>query len=216
MQKSEETQINIDGKGFQHKQNPRDQPRVPKAREWKKKREGLSYGCTAKGKKEGSINSNFIVGISFSKGVVLCKQYFGPIIATKFADIVDSSFHSTFENSINPVPKRDLIDGCPRQNSRTAHNDVARISGLAFKIPPGSPNLNAIKNFLNLVVHKLNNRAIERVKRCMLSFPVKIIDKIISAKDKQINTVLKHSYQLSQTAQEAPQFGHQLTKLSQI
>ena len=121
-----------------------------------------------KGKKEGSINSNFIVGISFSKGVVLCKQYFGPIIATKFANIVDSSFHSTFENSINPVPKRDLIDGCPRQNSRTAHNDVARIGGLAFKIPPRSPNLNAIKNFFNLVVHKLNNRAIEKALQTKL------------------------------------------------
>ena len=120
---------------------------MPKAREYRKKSEGLSYGCTAKGKKEGSIDSNFIVGISFSKGVVLCKQYFGPIKVSKFADIVDSGFHSTFENSINPVPKRDLIDVCPRQNSRIAHNDVAQIGGLAFKIPPRSPDLNAIKNF---------------------------------------------------------------------
>ena len=39
----------VDGKGFQYKQNPRDQARAPKAREWRKKSEGLSYGCTARG-----------------------------------------------------------------------------------------------------------------------------------------------------------------------
>lgn len=33
-----------------------------------KKLEGLSYGCTTKGKKERSINSDLIVGMLFSKG----------------------------------------------------------------------------------------------------------------------------------------------------
>ena len=54
-----------------------------------KKSEGLSNGYAAKEKKEGSINSNFIVGILFSIGVVMCEQYFGTITGTKFADIVD-------------------------------------------------------------------------------------------------------------------------------
>ena len=144
----------IEGKGFQYKQNPRDQARGPKAREWRTKSEGLSYGCTTKGKKEGSINSNFIVGIWFSKGVVLCEQYFGSVTGTKFADILDSSFHSAFENSINPVLKRFLMDGCPRQNSRTALRTVARVGGLVFKIPPISPDLNPMENFFNLVVQK--------------------------------------------------------------
>ena len=88
-----------------------------------KKSERLFYGCTSTGKKEGSTNSNFIVGISFRKGVVLCEQCFGPITRTKFAHIVDSSFHSAFENSINP-------------------RAVARIGGLVFKITPRSPDLN--------------------------------------------------------------------------
>ena len=96
------------------------------------------------------------------------------------------------------------MDGCPRQNSKTALRAVARIGGLVFKIPPRSPDLNPIENFFNLVVQKLNNEAIEkditdktfqsfseRVKSCMLSFPVKIIDKIISPMDKRINMVLK-------------------------
>ena len=105
-----QTSLYIDGKGFQYKQSPRHQARAPKARGWRKKSEGLSSGCTAKGKEEGSINSNFIAGISFSKSVVLCEQYFGPITGSIFADIVDLSFDSTFENIINPVLKRFLMD----------------------------------------------------------------------------------------------------------
>ena len=45
-----------DGTGFQYKQNPKDQARAPKVREWRKKSEGLPYDCPAKGKNEGSIN----------------------------------------------------------------------------------------------------------------------------------------------------------------
>ena len=169
-----------------------------------KKSEGLSYGCTAKGKKEGSINSNFIVGISFSKGVVLCEQYFGLITGTKFADILDSSFHSAFENSINPLLKRLLMDGCPKQNSRTALRALAHIGGMVFKIPTRNLDQNPIQNFFNLVVEKLNNETIEkdiadetfqsfleRGKRCVLRFPVKVIDKIISTMDERISAVLK-------------------------
>ena len=73
----------LDGKGFQYKTNPLDQARAPKAREWRKKGEGLKHRCTAKGKKEGAVNCNFIVGISYDKGVVLCEQYFGAITDKK-------------------------------------------------------------------------------------------------------------------------------------
>ena len=145
-----------------------------------------------------------MVGILFGKGVVLCEQYFGPITGPKSANIVDSKFDSAFENSISPVLKRFLMDGCPRQKSRTALHAVAQIGGLVFKISPRSPDLNPIENVFNLVVQKLNNEAIEkditdetfqsfseRVKRCMLSFPVKVIDKIISTVEKRINMVLK-------------------------
>ena len=107
----------IDGKGFQCKKNPRDQARVPKVTEWRKKSERLFYGCTAKGKKDGSINSNFIVGISFGKEIVLCQQYFGPITGTKSAYIADSRFHSPFDTAINPVLKSLLMDGPPRHIS---------------------------------------------------------------------------------------------------
>ena len=64
-----------------------------------------------RGKKEGSMSPNFVVGISFSKGVFLCEQYYGPMTRTKVADILDSSFDSTFQNSINPVLKRFSMEG---------------------------------------------------------------------------------------------------------
>ena len=96
------------------------------------------------------------------------------------------------------------MDGCPRQNSRIALRAIARIGKLVFKIPPRNLDLNLIENVFNLVVQKLNNEAIEkgitdetfqsfseRLKRSMLSFPVKVIDKIISTMDKRINMVLK-------------------------
>ena len=37
----------VDGKDFQYKTNPMDQARAPKAREWRKKGEGLKLRCTA-------------------------------------------------------------------------------------------------------------------------------------------------------------------------
>ena len=96
------------------------------------------------------------------------------------------------------------MDGRPGQNSGIALRAVARIGGLVFKIHPRSPDLNPIEIFFNLVVQKLNNEAIEkdttdetfqsfseRVKRCMLSFRVKVIVKIISTMEKRTNMVLK-------------------------
>ena len=59
----------LDGKGFQYKTNPLGQARAPKSREWRKRGEGLRFGCTAKGRKEGSVNCNFMVGISYNPGL---------------------------------------------------------------------------------------------------------------------------------------------------
>ena len=64
----------LDGKGFEYKSNPHDQARAPRARQWRKRGEGLKFRCTAKGKKEGSTNVNFMVAIAYGKGVVLCEQ----------------------------------------------------------------------------------------------------------------------------------------------
>lgn len=43
----------LDGVSFAYKTNPFDQGSSPRGRIWRKPCEGLDYGCTAKGKKEG-------------------------------------------------------------------------------------------------------------------------------------------------------------------
>ena len=65
----------LDAKGFQFKTRPLDQARAPSSSEGCKKNEGLKFGYTAKGNKVGSINVNFMAGISYNKGVVLCKEH---------------------------------------------------------------------------------------------------------------------------------------------
>ncbi len=193
----------LDGKGFQYKSNPVDQAKAPKSRGWRKKTEGLKTGCTAKGKKEGAINCNFMVGISYNRGVVLCEQYAGSINGEKMANIVRSSFPQAFEKSIDPRSKRFLQDGCPRQNSKTARDAFGSVHAKVFKIPSRSPDLNPIENFFNLVSLKLKQQALDRnieketfkefagrVKKTLLEYPIDDIDKIIDTMDKRIKLVL--------------------------
>lgn len=194
----------LDGKGFEYKQNPLDQARAPKSRAWRQKKEGLEFGCTAKGKKEGATNANFMVAISYDRGVVMCEQYFGSITGAKFADIVNSHFESAFERSINPRARRLLMDGCPRQNSKKAIHAIEGLRGIVFKIPARSPDLNPIENFFNLVSRELQDQALRgritqetfeqfsaRVKETMLSFPYETINNIIDSMDGRINMVIR-------------------------
>ena len=182
----------LDGKRFQYKSNPNDQARAPRARQWRKRGEGLKFRGTAKGKKEGGINVNFMVAISYGKGVVLCEQWGGPITGDKFAAIVRCCFKKAFRNSAK------------RQNSKTAIHAIDRVDGKVFRIPARSPDLNPIENFFNSVTIKLNNDAIDkkitresfeefsqRVKEIMLSFSSKEVDKIIGNTDKRITAVVK-------------------------
>ena len=115
----------------------------------------MKFRCTAKGKKEGSINVSFMVAISYGKGVVLCEQYDGTITGKKFAAIVDSSFPKAFQNSSNPQSKRFLLDGYPRQNLKMTMQAMEKVGGLVLKIPPRSPDLNLIENFFHTLTVRL-------------------------------------------------------------
>ena len=194
----------LDGKGFEYKKNPQDQARAPTAREWRKKGEGLNFGCVAKGKKEGATNANFMVAISYGKGVVLCKRYEGSITGEKFSAIVRAKFPDAFERSSNPRAKRLLMDGCPRQNSKVALKAIHGVQGIVFGIPSRSPDLNPIENFFHLCVKKLKKDANEknitsetfkqfcrRVKQTLFNFPVEKIDDIISSMDKRVGLIIK-------------------------
>ena len=194
----------LDGKSFEYKSNPHDQARAPRARQWRKRGEGLKLRCTAKGKKEGCASANFMVAIAYGKGVVLCEQWEGTIIDEKFASIVKRCLRKAFPNSANPKGKLFLMDGCPRQNSRVAMRAIEKVGAKVFKIPARSPDLNPIENFFNIIAMKLNNDAVENqitresinefslwVKETMQSFSSDHIDKIIDSMDKRITAVIK-------------------------
>ena len=192
----------MDAKGFQFKTNPFDQARAPSAREWRKKGEGLHI--TAKGRKEGAVNANFMVGISYDKGVVLCEQFKGPINGEKMVEMVESSFENAFEKSIAPRDKRFLTDGCPRQNCKKAREAYDNVNAKVFKIPSRSPDLNPIENVFNLVVRELDQQARQRqitketfeqfsarAKQCIENFSINKINNIIGSMDKRIDMVLE-------------------------
>ena len=85
----------LDGVGFQYRANLFNQAGAPKAHDWCQRGEGLDHGCPAKGKKEGAVNCDFMVG------VVLCEQYFGVMTIAKMFGIVDNSFEQVFQKSVN-------------------------------------------------------------------------------------------------------------------
>lgn len=59
------------------KVNPLDQARAPRGRVWRKRSEGLKFGCTANGSKVGTGGrvAKLMVAISFNKGVIACEPY---------------------------------------------------------------------------------------------------------------------------------------------
>lgn len=193
----------MDGVGFEYKTNPLDQARAPGAREWRRSDEGLIV--TSKGKKEGVKNCNFMVGISYRSGVVLCEPYSGSINSNKMVDIVDRAFPLAFRKSNSPRGRRVLMDGCPRQNSVKAFKAYDRVHAKMFRIPPRSPDLNPAENFFNLIKRELKKQAIQqqitketmeefktRVKNLMENYPCDKIDKIIDTMDKRIDLILKN------------------------
>ena len=62
----------LDGVGFMHKVNPRDQSLAPRTMAWRKPRDGLSYNQTTKGSHEGSggRTANFLVAVAYKRGVM--------------------------------------------------------------------------------------------------------------------------------------------------
>ena len=78
------------------------------------------------------VNVNFMVAISYGKGVVLYELYYGSITAEKVESIVDEHFETAFEKSSNPTIHRFLMDNCPRQKSKKAMKAYERVKSLVF------------------------------------------------------------------------------------
>ena len=182
----------LDGKGFAWKKNPQDQAVAPKSRVWRKPNEGLELGCTAKAGKAGVTNLNFMVGISYNHGVVLCERYHGTITGDKFAKIVTDHLPEALKNSSNPKSRRILQDNCPRQNSRVAKRAIGKIGAQLLKIPARSPDINCIENFFAQITRLLEKQAKDRkikletkdefemrIKKAMKDFPIEDVNKFI-------------------------------------
>ena len=194
----------FDGTGFVYKKNPLSMAVAPKSKAWRRENEGLSFGCTAKGKKEGTNQVRFFVGISYGKGVVLCEHYEGNVTGALIAEFVEKHFDSAFMKSCNPKGRRFLQDGDPSQNSARAKKALKKANALCFGIPPRSADLNPIENLFHLIGRSLDAQVlqrrienetqeelIERVKETMLNFPIETIDAIIESMPKRIAQVLK-------------------------
>ena len=193
----------LDAVGFVYKTNPADEARAPGAREWRRRNEGLSYGCTAKGRKEGTTQQKFVVAIAHGKGVILAKSYHGRLTGASISTFIDRHFPQTFALSANPRGKRFLQDGCPVLNSKKAKRAVRRVGASIFRIPARSPDCNPIENLFHCVSRTLKEQARQnqitseskqdfrrRVKRTLRTYPVERIDRIIDSMDKRMGLII--------------------------
>lgn len=199
---TEQINMYLDGVGFEFKANPYEHARTPKAREWRLKNEGLKKGCTTKGKKEGSTQVKFMVGIAHRKGVIMCEPIKRRMNGSYFSEMIRDKFPEPLGND-NRV-KRILQDGDPSQNSKKAMGAFVCIGAVVFEIPARSPDLNPIENLFHLVRRNLQQEArnkkiteetiegfTQRVYRNLQSFDSSIIDKIIETMPKRLDMIIK-------------------------
>jgi len=194
----------LDGTSFAYKRNPLDQARAPKGRIWRKKNEGMDYGCAAKGRKTGTGGRvlKLMVAISFNKGVILCKPY-EKLNGPNFAQFIDSNFPEMFKKAGKSRKRLWIQDGDPSQNSAVAREAMARAKSELLNIPPRSPDLNPIENLFKLVSDKLRKQALTqkicletfeqfqaRVVNTFMAMPTDSIDKIIASMPKRIKNVI--------------------------
>ena len=195
----------LDGVGFAHKTDPRDESMAPRGMAWRKRSEGLDRGFTAKGKKEG-VNgkvAKYIVCISYTKGVISCDRY-EKMDGAFFKSYIENRFDDIFEKSNSPHVRRFLQDGDPSQNSAVCKAALRKMGVILFPIPPRSPDINPIENLFNNVRAKLHEDAIalnirketfeefcERVEDTLLNFDKDIIDRTILSMNNRMDLIVK-------------------------
>ena len=146
----------LDGVSFVHKYNQYSESCAPGCHVWRKKNEGLTPGCTAKGTHVGSGGRTvkFFVAISYGVGVVFCHQY-EHLNGENFKNIILNHFNDIFRQANRSQSRIFIQDGDPSQNSAVAKKALNKIGAKLFPIPPRSPDLNPIENFFHLIKRKL-------------------------------------------------------------
>lgn len=198
----------LDGVGFEYKRNPCKSAKSSKTMGWRRRNQGLDINFTAKGKKEGKKQARFYVGISYQKGVVMCKPYTGSLNAERYCKIIIPRIEDGVQCSNNPVGKRILQDNCPIMNAKSVVDALSNIGIMRFKIPARSPDINCIETVFFAVRKKIQQDAVDRniqnesFKQFQLraasvirQFSVTYIDKVIDSMWKRIDLVIKRNGQ---------------------
>lgn len=143
---------------FTFKTNPQAGAKCPRARIWRQRGEGLSFGCTAKDSKEGTGRRlvKLFVAITYGEGVIRCESY-EHLTGTFFAELIEKHFNSLFDKAKKHGSRLWVQDGDPLQTSKAAKSAMANCTCDAsfIQIPPRSPNPNLVENFFHLVRCKL-------------------------------------------------------------
>lgn len=194
----------IDGVGFEWKRNPTMSIAGTRAMGWRKRNQGLDINQTAKGKKEGKQNAYFYVGISYTKGVVMCKAYAGRMTAERYCNRIVPAIIDGLQRSVNPLGKRVLQDNCSIMNASQTKDMLFEKGVKLFKIPARSPDINCIENVFHKMrkeiqidakVRKITKESFKQFQaRCahiIRNFDVGYIDKVINSMPKRIE-LIKH------------------------
>ncbi len=194
----------LDGVTFTYKTNPHDQARAPGSKIYRKRSEGLSPSCTARGSKVGTGGhvAKFVVALTYQKGVIISESY-EKMNGEYFESFVRRNFERMFELS-----EKDSLqfvqDGDPSQNSGQAKRAMEDCNAQLLLIPSRSPDINPIENFFHLVRRKLKRDALERnicyetfeqfqnrIVNTMREIPTDIIDRTIESIRKRLKLIIK-------------------------
>jgi hypothetical protein len=184
--------------GFEYKRNPFAHSQTPQAREWRRQDEALEV--TRKGQKEGKNQVRFLVGIGHNRGVSMVEDVAPGLNGQKFASIIK---HGVFEPGLGE--DRTIVqDNCPVQNSKVACKAFTDKNIKRLKIPPRSPDLNAIENLFNQMRPVLRKSTIEKNimaeskeqfrNRCVQAlghFSLKRINNLIDSYPRRIAAIIK-------------------------
>ena len=165
----------------------------------------VSYGCTAKGAHCGSGGRvvEFMVAVSYGKGVILCEQY-KTLNGRYFQSLVEREFPRMFTIADKEGRRFFLQDGDPSQNSALARAAWRKMGAKLLSIPPRSPDINCIENLFHIVKQLLEQDAIkynitfetyeqfsERVETTIRNLNTDIINKTIESMNNRMDLIIE-------------------------
>ena len=162
---------------------------------WRKRAEGLSFGCTAKGQKEGTGGKlvKLFVAISYDEGVILCEPY-EHLTGAYFASLIEKHFNTMFVKANKNGSRLWIQDNDPSQTSRIAKNAMKTCNCdlSLIDLPCRSPDLNPAEKFFHLVRCGLKKDALTRNlrKETFEEFKLRIIQTIYSIPVEVINKTI--------------------------